>query len=242
VSSKGCHSEPVRGCPISRVLCEKWGFPSRHHTPTFQFLCRRRDVIPNRAPSPVRACPVLPKPRAKPRGKPKGTCCSRRMNQNDRSPRHVWDGHSCPLPLTSISTLTLICHPEEAESHAKRVTPGEGPMHFPTRLPCSCQELRPGRARLKPCHKEPQKWNPASAAAGPLKAERKKPTTRVVAFGLSMQIRVNPWQKKSSVSRLQARHVHDPVHRRQAVRRARRDLRHKKAPLARAGPSIRLER
>ena len=28
-------------------------------------------VIPHRAPSLVRACPVLPKPRAKPRGKPK---------------------------------------------------------------------------------------------------------------------------------------------------------------------------
>jgi hypothetical protein len=35
----------------------------------------------------------------------------------------VWDGHSRPLPLTLL--LTLICHPEEAESHAKRATPDE---------------------------------------------------------------------------------------------------------------------
>jgi hypothetical protein len=40
----------------------------------------------------------------------------------------VWDGHSCPSPLTLL--LILICHPEEAESHAKRATPNEGPMHF----------------------------------------------------------------------------------------------------------------
>jgi hypothetical protein len=39
---------------------------------------------------------------------------------------HV-DGHSCPPPLTLL--LTLICHPEEVESHAKRATPDEGPMH-----------------------------------------------------------------------------------------------------------------
>jgi hypothetical protein len=26
--------------------------------------------------------------------------------------------------------LTSVCHPEEAESHAKRATPDEGPMHF----------------------------------------------------------------------------------------------------------------
>jgi hypothetical protein len=53
----------------------------------------------------------------------------------------VWDGHSCPPPLTLMLTLTLIsiCHPEEAESYAKRATPDEdpalslpkGPMHFP---------------------------------------------------------------------------------------------------------------
>jgi hypothetical protein len=50
----------------------------------------------------------------------------------------VWDGHSCPSPLTLILTLTLICHPEEAESSAKRATPDEEPalslpkepMHF----------------------------------------------------------------------------------------------------------------
>jgi hypothetical protein len=26
--------------------------------------------------------------------------------------------------------LTLVCHPEEAESHAKRATPNEGPMQL----------------------------------------------------------------------------------------------------------------
>jgi hypothetical protein len=39
----------------------------------------------------------------------------------------VWNGHCCPLPLTLI--LIFACHPEEAESHAKRATPDEGPMH-----------------------------------------------------------------------------------------------------------------
>jgi hypothetical protein len=47
----------------------------------------------------------------------------------------VWNGHSCPLPLT------LPCHPEEAESRAKRATPDEepalslpkGPMHLASR-------------------------------------------------------------------------------------------------------------
>jgi hypothetical protein len=34
------------------------------------------DVISNQTESPVKACPVSPKPRAKPRGKPKGTCYS----------------------------------------------------------------------------------------------------------------------------------------------------------------------
>ena len=43
----------------------------------------------------------------------------------------MWDGHSCPSPLTLILILslssTLICHPEEAESPAKRATPNEEP-------------------------------------------------------------------------------------------------------------------
>lgn len=33
----------------------------------------------------------------------------------------MWDGHSCPSPLT------LLCHLEEADSHAKRATPDEEP-------------------------------------------------------------------------------------------------------------------
>ncbi|MGC2792967.1 MAG: hypothetical protein WA899_13145, partial [Candidatus Sulfotelmatobacter sp.] len=36
-------------------------------------------------------------------------------------PQTAWDGHYCPSPLT------LLCHPEEAESHAKRATPDEEP-------------------------------------------------------------------------------------------------------------------
>jgi hypothetical protein len=67
----------------------------------------------------------------------------------------VRDGHSCqsPLALMLILILTLIltqtgkgtasavpippCHPEEAESHAKRATPDEGPVN----------SARSGRAR-----------------------------------------------------------------------------------------------
>jgi hypothetical protein len=55
-------------------------------------------------------------------------------------PLTVWVGHSCPtpLPLPLILILILICHPEEAELHAKRATPNEepalslpkGPMQF----------------------------------------------------------------------------------------------------------------
>jgi hypothetical protein len=35
----------------------------------------------------------------------------------------VWDGNSC-------RSLLILCHPEEAESHAKRATPNEGPMQL----------------------------------------------------------------------------------------------------------------
>jgi hypothetical protein len=50
----------------------------------------------------------------------------------------VWSGHSCPLPLTLILTLTFVCHPEEAESHAKRATPDEGPMQLADILGYDC--------------------------------------------------------------------------------------------------------
>ncbi len=62
----------------------------------------------------------------------------------------VWVGHSCPTPLTLILILTLLltlrCHPEEAESHAKRATPDEGPMQ----LACAARLPHPGSADLMP--------------------------------------------------------------------------------------------
>jgi hypothetical protein len=68
-----------------------------------------RDVIPNRAESPVRnllfSChPEEAESRAKRATPDEGpmqlACCS--------TPPHVWDGHFCPSVLMLILTLTLV--------------------------------------------------------------------------------------------------------------------------------------
>jgi hypothetical protein len=65
------------------------------------------------------------------------------------TPTHVWDGHSCPSPLT----LILICHPEEAESHPKRAIPDEGSMHLVARLRCpATSKTGKGAASAVPKH------------------------------------------------------------------------------------------
>jgi hypothetical protein len=53
----------------------------------------------------------------------------------NRAQEPVFDLAIARLGLTLLSVafdfaLTLRCHPEEAESHAKRATPNEGPMQL----------------------------------------------------------------------------------------------------------------
>jgi len=114
--------------------------------------------------------------------------------------------------------LSPTCHPEEAESLAKRDTPDEA-MQLASIFPTDAPSWPERRLTV-----------PATRS--------KKATTLVAAFVISLQIR----GKCSSVSHHQgrrardrahrrqavhrARRVHDPVRRRRAVRRARHDLRH----------------
>jgi hypothetical protein len=44
---------------------------------------------------------------------------------------HIKDAGFSPWgPLPGETRVEANCHPEEAESHAKRATPDEGPMHL----------------------------------------------------------------------------------------------------------------
>jgi hypothetical protein len=62
--------------------------------------------------------------------------------------------------------LTSACHPEEAESHAKRATPDEGPMHLAVSLSAADRgEIGKGTASSRAA-KGHKTMNPASAAEG----------------------------------------------------------------------------
>jgi len=97
-------------------------------------------VIPHRAPSPVRACPVLPKPRAKPRGKPKGTRCWRCSCGADTPIRCLW--------LCSWSWIEGLSTAASSTVEERRFS--------------AAQSLWVAQ-RFQHCEKSPPRWTRASA-------------------------------------------------------------------------------